>query len=130
MNKIKIAGWLVLGLVGAVMVMAGSGKVFGFAPQEIIEGLEQVGLTEEVLLIGIGEVITAVLLLVPRTSSLGVLLASSFWGGAIVTHMSQGESYLVPAAFLVMTWVGSFLRDGRLLDSFNDATTPATPGSD
>jgi hypothetical protein len=62
-------------------------------------------------MIGAGEVLTALMLLIPRTSPLGLLLASAFWGGAICIHMSHGESYVVQSALLVLTWVGAYLRN-------------------
>jgi hypothetical protein len=73
-----IAGMVLHVLVGGMMILAGSMKVLGLFPPE---ALAKSGLGGQILLIGARELITAVLLLVPRTSSLGVLLASSFWGG-------------------------------------------------
>ena len=109
-----VAGWVLVGLVSFAMAFAGAGKFFGFAPPDITDGLQKVGLGEEIRLIGAGAMLTALLLLVPVTASLGVLLASSYWGGAICTHMAQGDSILVPVVLLVMTWGGVGLRDGRL----------------
>ena len=90
MNAQRIAGWVLVCLVGAAMVFAGAGKVFGFAPPDVIDGMKKVGLGEEIKLIGSGAMLTGVLFVIPRTSSAGVLLASSYWGGAICTHMAQG----------------------------------------
>jgi hypothetical protein len=118
-----IAGLVLHVLVGGMMIFAGSAKVLGFFPPE---ELAKYGLGEQVFLIGAGEVLTAVLLLVPRTSSLGVLLASSFWGGAICTHMAHAEPYLLQAALLVLTWVGAYLRYPATFSSFW-GPSPATP---
>jgi hypothetical protein len=74
------------------------------------------GLGEQARLIGAGALLTALLLLVPRTAPLGVLLASAFWGGAICIHLAHGEPYVVQAVQLVLTWAGAYLRN------------PATPG--
>ena len=59
---------------------------------------------------GAGAVLTALLLLIPRTSSLGILLATAFWGGAICIHMAHTEVYPFQAMMLVMTWAGAYLR--------------------
>ena len=119
----KTAGFVLHVLVGGLMIFAGSAKLLGLFPPE---ALAKAGLGEQVRLIGAGEVLTAVLLLVPRTSSLGILLASSFWGGAICLHMSHGEPYLFPSVFLVLTWVGAYLRNPATLSSFAGRPARAT----
>jgi hypothetical protein len=68
---------------------------------------------------GAGAVLTALLLLIPRTSSLGILLATAFWGGAICIHMAHGEPYIFQAAMLVLSWAGAYLRDPATLSSFS-----------
>jgi len=78
---VKIIGLVLHILIGGLLLFAGSGKVFGFAPPEVVEGLTKSGLGDEVKLIGIGEMVTAILLIIPWTSSLGILLISGFWGG-------------------------------------------------
>ena len=57
--------------------------------------------------IGAGELVSAILLLVPRTASLGVQLTSGFWGGAICLHMSKGEPFVVQSVLLFVTWLGA-----------------------
>jgi hypothetical protein len=80
------------------------------------------GLARFTSAIGVGEAATAVLLCVPRTFSVGLLLASAFWGGAICTdmiHESSGAGFLVPAGFLAATWLGAYLRDEAMLASLS-----------
>lgn len=118
-NKLRIgAGYLLHALVGGLMIFAGLGKVFGFAPPEVVNNMERFGLTENLQLIGWGELITAILLLVPRTSSLGILLTSSFWGGAICIHMAYHESYVFQSVFLLLSWAGAALRSPATFASF------------
>ena len=70
-------------------------------------------------MIGAGELASAILLLIPRTSSLGLLLTSGFWGGAICLHMSKpGESFVMQSVFLLVTWVGGYLRVPGAFGSF------------
>jgi hypothetical protein len=103
-------------LIGAMMVIAGLSKLIGLYPPEVVQQLGPLG--DQLSLIAAGEIITALLLVVQRTSSLGVLLTSSFWGGAICLHMRQGEDYALQATLLVLTWVGAYLRDPAILNSF------------
>jgi hypothetical protein len=70
-------------------------------------------------LIGAGAILAASLLLLPRTSSLGILLTSSFWGGTICIHMAHGEPYVLQAVLLVLSWTGAYLREPATLSSFS-----------
>jgi hypothetical protein len=110
-NKwLKIAGVVLHLLIGGLMIMAGSGKAFGFAPPEVVESLTKHGLGDQIRLIGFGELIAALLLIVPWTSPFGVLMTSGFWGGAICLHMSHGEPYTFQAGLLAATWIAGYLR--------------------
>jgi len=88
-----IGGWVLHGLIAGMMILAGSAKVFGFFPAEEVAKL---GLSLPIQVIGAGELASAILLLIPRTSSLGLLLTCGFWGGAICLHMSNGEPFVFP----------------------------------
>ncbi|HVC94777.1 MAG TPA: DoxX family protein [Pirellulales bacterium] len=110
-NKwLKVAGVVLNVLIAALMIMAGSGKVFGFAPQEVVEGMAKYGLGNRLQLIGLGEMTAAILLIIPWTSPLGTLLTSGFWGGVICIHMSHQENFINPSVLLAVTWAGAFLR--------------------
>ena len=114
-NWKTVGGWVLHGLVAGIMILAGSAKVFGLFPPEEVAKL---GLSLPIQVIGVGELASAVLLLVPRTSSLGLLLASGFWGGAICLHMSKGESFVMQSVFLLIVWVGGYLRVPGAFGSF------------
>jgi hypothetical protein len=76
------------------------------------------GLSLPIAVIGAGELACAVLLLIPRTSSLGLLVSSAFWGGAICLHMSKGEPFVLQSVLLLLTWVGGYLRVPGTFASF------------
>jgi len=114
-NWKRIGGWGLHGLVAGIMILAGSAKVLGLFPPEQVEKL---GLSLPIQVIGVGELASAILLLIPRTSSLGLLLTSGFWGGAICLHMSKGEPFVMQSAFLLITWVGGYLRVPGAFGSF------------
>ncbi len=61
---------------------------------------------------------SALLYLIPFTASLGVLLLSAYMGGAILFHMSNDESYLIPSVLLILIWIGYYLRHSEMLISF------------
>ena len=117
-NWFKIGGLVLHVLIAALMIFASPGKLTGTAPAEVLENLRKAGLDGQLRLIGAGELITAILLIVPWTASLGVLLASAFWGGAICTHMGLHESYMLQSVLLALTWVGAYLRLPEMFSSF------------
>jgi hypothetical protein len=117
-----IAGLVLHVLLGGVILLASVPKLAGMIPQEDAQKMPA-GIREHLKLIGAGELVTGVLLIVPLTSSLGVLLASGFWGGVICINMAQGQNFIAPSVFLLMTWIGAYLRDPRVLASFT--TRPA-----
>jgi hypothetical protein len=118
----RIVGLVLHVVIGGLMIFAGMMKLAGMMPPEATQKVPA-GISGHLKLIGGGELVTAILLIVPFTSSLGVLLASGFWGGVICIHMAQGDDFIVPSVFLLLTWLGAYLRNPSVLYSF--ATRPA-----
>ncbi|MEM7106575.1 MAG: DoxX family protein [Bacteroidota bacterium] len=124
----KIIGWVLGGLIAAILSLSAIGKLSGAAGPM----LSHFGFTEnEILMIGIGELISAILFLIPKTQSLGTLLLSAYMGGAIVAHMGAsvapeelgGESvqdYTAPSILLIVIWGISFFRNPKVFSSFTD----------
>jgi len=111
----KIAGLVLHVLIGGLMIFTGAQKILGLVPTEV---LAKSGLGEQMRLIGAGAFLSALLLVMPRTSSLGILLTSAFWGGAICIHMAHHELYVFQAVMLVLSWAGAYLRNPATLSSF------------
>jgi len=126
-NWITIAGWVLHVLIAGIMILAGSAKLLGLFPPEEVAKL---GLSVPIQVIGAGELVTAILLLLPRTSSLGILLTSAFWGGAICFHMSHAESFVLQSVLLLLTWVGAYLRIPAVFSSFSTSTAALQPSAD
>ena len=87
-NRTRITGLVMHVLIGGLLIITGSQKVIGSVPPK---ALVRYGLGEQAKLIAIGAILTALILVIPRTSSLGILLVSSFWGGAVCIHLAHGE---------------------------------------
>jgi hypothetical protein len=106
------AGFALHALVASVMVFSA-----------IIKLLAPSG--EGKLLLAVGELANALLLLIPRTMSLGVLITSAGWGAVITLCVMKENSHIapmhpiVPTGFLLITWIGGYLRDARMLCSFS-----------
>ena len=112
----KIASWILVGLLGALFIFSASMKLMG--GEQVVASFSKLGLNGKETLIGIGELIAALLFIIPRTSSIGVLLLTAHMGGAILVHMSQGEPYVFQAFILVLLWFANWLRNPEMLSSF------------
>ena len=122
----RIAGWVLTGLLTALFLGSAAGKLAGAA--DVVKMMGEWGLGKFVLLIGVGELISALLFAIPKTHSLGVLLLSGYMGGAIVTHMQHNESFVGQSIILAVIWITGFLRYPELLQSFR-SSAPASSTS-
>ncbi len=116
----RTAGNVLIFLSGLALI-GSAGAKFAHVPQVVGE-LNGFGFQGKLMVIAAGEALSALLLLVPRTRSMGLLLVSGLLGGAIATHMQHGVSLVGPAALLVLVWLGAWLRHPQTLWSL---TTPA-----
>ena len=82
---------------------------------EVLKGFDKMGWPEYVLVpLGIVELVSTVLYVIPQTAVLGAILLTGYLGGAIATHVRIGEPFIMQAIFGVVIWLGLFLRDARV----------------
>jgi hypothetical protein len=105
----------VLSGIPAVLVLFGA-LLKIIKAQSVIEGMSQHGIPEYlIVLIGIIELICALVYLIPRTAVLGAILMTALMGGATFTNVRMGDpTYLVTILLGVMVWAGLYLRDDRV----------------
>jgi hypothetical protein len=84
-------------------------------PAQVVEGFAHYGFPENLIFkLGILEIFCTALYLIPRTSVLGALLLTGYLGGATVTNVRIGESFMIPVILGVLVWGGLYLRDQRV----------------
>ncbi|MEI7504907.1 MAG: DoxX family protein [Paludibacter sp.] len=105
----QIIAWVISGLLTALFLFSAYGKFT--QPEHMVE----MKLADWRIIIAIGEIVSALLFLVPKTNKLGTLLLSSYLGGAIIIHMTGGISIMMPSVVLILVWVTGFLRNPELL---------------
>jgi len=111
----KTTGWVLAGLLTAMLLFSAMGK---FTMPEMIENFTKSGLDDWRIIIAIGEIMATLLFLLPKTNILGSFLLSSYFGGAILMHMTTGESIMVPTILLIVIWITTFVRNPELLAKF------------
>ena len=106
----KITAWVIAGLLTALYLFSATGKLI-LQPEQ----MDKLHLADWRIIIAIGEIVSALLFLLPRTNIYGTLLLSAYMGGAIILHMTGGLSIVMPSIVLVLVWVVGFLRNPQLL---------------
>ncbi len=117
MTKEKIAFYLSIGL-GLFLMLSVFGKLS--SSEEVVALLSGNGMGDWITIVGIGELLSVILFIIPRTYKLGTVLLSAYFGGAIVFHMTHpdpaAQGFVGPAIFLVVIWILSWLRGNELLN--------------
>ena len=126
MSKSRITGWVLSGLLSALLIFAsasgkftqweGKAEMFaklGWAEEVFYRRLHSV--VEEVMFkIGVVEVAIAVLFLIPRVAFLAAILLSAYLGGAVATHVRVADPFFTPIIVGVVAWIALGLRDPRV----------------
>ena len=107
MIKNKWVQWIVIVLPALTMLGPGITKVAEV--EGVVKGLTVLGVGPYVTQIGLIQLVIVILYLVPITRNIGFFLVASYLGGAILAHLSHGQSITVPTVALALFWVAMFL---------------------
>ena len=108
-------GRVLSGLVVAFLIVDGAMKLW--KPAVVVEATRQLGYPESQIA-GIGILLLACTLLYifPRTSILGAILLTGYFGGAVASQLRVGNALFniaFPVILGVLVWSGLWLRDAR-----------------
>jgi len=115
----KNIGFAIAVVVCILLSMGAMAKLFG--SEEGLQKEMQLGsLFSWIKIIGIGEIVSIVLFLIPRTMKLGTVLLSAYFGGAIMFHMvhpnPEHTAFTGAAVYLILIWIISWIRGNELID--------------
>ena len=118
----KIAGWVLSGLVGLFLVVASAAPKF-MGIEAATDAMDVVGWpVKYLLLIGCIEVGCVILFLIPRTALLGAVLTTGLLGGALAANLRVDNplfSHTLFSIYLgVAVWVALWLREEKLRGVF------------
>ncbi|REL24023.1 DoxX family protein [Rhodohalobacter sp. SW132] len=109
---------------GIVILFMLMDSIFKFIqPEEVVQGSLELGYAEHhIAIIGVLGLISIILYAVPRTSILGAVLLTGYWGGAIATHLRLDNplfSHILFPVFLgILAWGALWLRNEQLQHLF------------
>jgi len=105
----KITGWVLTIILGLLLVMSAFLKVT--QNETAIAQAAAIGINATTYqVIGIIEVISLILFIIPRTGIIGVLLLAAYLGGAIVTHVQHQQPIAMPVIVQIVVWITAFIR--------------------
>lgn len=108
-KTIKIAGWVLTAILAFLFAMSAFMKLNQSETTAAMAAA--VGLDAGTYrLIGIIELISLVLFIIPRTGILGTLLLVAYMGGAIVTHLEHQQPIAMAVTVQVLLWITAILR--------------------
>jgi hypothetical protein len=117
-SKTKL--WISYVMSGLVILFMLMDSIMKFVkPPEVIEGTLALGFNESHLpVIGALGLISTLLYAFPRTSILGAILLTGYFGGAVATHLRLDNPLLTHTLFTVyfgiLIWGGLWLRNSKL----------------
>ena len=100
----KIVYWILTGLIALLFGSSSLGKLF--SSPEALKMAEAFGLTGQTYMtLGIIELVSVILFVIPRTGVLGSLLLIAYMGGAIATHLEHGQPIMAPCVIQAVLWL-------------------------
>lgn len=113
----RIGGNFLIGLSSLMLVGSAAAK-FAHVPKLVTEFAAMGFDNKRLMFVAILEIVSAAAFLIPATRSFGLLLVSSYMGGAIATHLQHGQTIAQPSFVLALVWLGAWLRHPEILRSW------------
>lgn len=108
-KTISIIGWILTTILGLLFTMSAFMKLT--QNETALEQAASIGLDATTyLFIGIVEVISLVLFIIPRTGVVGALLLIAYMGGAIATHLQHQQPIAIAVSIQILLWITAFVR--------------------
>ena len=105
----NITGWILTGLISIVFIASAVMKLKG--GEEIVKATAAMGMSLGVFkMLGVIELLSLILFIIPRTGLLGTLLLTAYLGGAIATHLEHQQSVLTPVIIESVLWITATIR--------------------
>jgi DoxX-like family len=113
-KKMVWTGRVVSAIPVLLMLLSAVMKLLKVAP--VVQGFPRYGYPEsQIVMIGVLELLSCIVYLIPSTTVLGAILMTGYLGGATATNVRVGDpSYIMTVLLGVFVWGGLFFRDARL----------------
>lgn len=118
----NIIGWALTAVLAFVFISSAFMKLSG--SEQAVKGAAGFGVSPDTLrLLGVIEIVSVLLFIIPRTGMLGLLLLAAYLGGAITTHLEHKLPITLPVAFQCLLWITATIRFRELSQRLLGNTT-------
>lgn len=113
-KKMLWTGRFISAIPVLLMIFSAVMKLIKAAP--VVQGMPRYGYPEsQIVMIGVLELLSCVVYVIPRTAVLGAILMTAYLGGATASNVRIGDpSYVMTVLLGVFVWGGLFFRDARV----------------
>jgi hypothetical protein len=117
MKTKKIITITVTALASLLVVVSGIMKLA--KGEEIVTGMQKVGVGDYITLLAFMEIGFTALFIYPKTMKIGFILLTCYFSGAIATELSHGLPFnaVLP---ITLIWIAAFLRDPSIFLPANE----------
>src|SRR5436853_6645030 len=116
-SKSMLCAWRILGAVAVVFLLFDA-VLHRMKPAPVAAAFAQLGYPLDLAVgIGILELVSVAVYVIPRTSLLGAILLTGYLGGAVASQLRVGHSFfetVFPIIVGVLVWGGLFFHSRRL----------------
>src|SRR5260370_3705578 len=106
-------GRIISGLIILFMLFDSGAKIARFRPY--VEGTVKAGYADSLVVpLGVLGLVCTLAYAIPKTSILGAILLTAYYGGATATHVRAGQPWYFPVVFGILVWLAMYLREPRL----------------
>ena len=104
----KIVAVILMGIPALMLVFSSILKIT--SQPAMVESLSKVGFAPYIVIVGVFELVFAILFLVPKTRKVGFLFVTSYLGGAAALEIAEGRAPIA-FVFVALTWIGMYLME-------------------
>ena len=111
-------------LIAAIIIASGLFKFYSKHP--MLPHFLDLGYARYFSMLGVMEIIFAVLFVIRKTSKLGLLLLTAYFSGAVAVEIPY-HMMAAPAVFLLLIWTAAFIRQPSFFAGLmnNKSQTPS-----
>src|SRR5690606_11812050 len=112
-KAIKITGWTMTIVLALVFTMSAFLKLT--QNETALAQASSFGIDASTYqFIGVIDIISLILIIIPSTGIVGTLLLVSYSGGAIVTHLHHQQPIAMAAIYQTLLWITAYIRHPEL----------------
>lgn len=108
----RVIGYILVALPTLMLAVSGTAKIMEAEP--LVESLSKINLQEDIVTIGLIEILCAIIYWLPKAGNIGFFLVCSYYGGVIASEWAMGHFPLFGVVLLTLFYVGSMLKKPTL----------------